>query len=98
MLPQAKPRPNPLRWRAPAHQPGDLRQRAGDADPSRSRACAGPKYRACAVIRAPGNTPDGTIQGKTPGARATAFAALLGNATLVLAGPLTQNQTATYHL
>ncbi|HEY7341707.1 MAG TPA: DUF4012 domain-containing protein [Ktedonobacterales bacterium] len=43
------------------------------------------------------STPDGTIQGKTPGARATAFAALLGNATLVFAGPLTHNQTVTYH-
>src|SRR5690348_5729032 len=45
---------------------------------------------------APGNMTDGTIQGKTPGARAAAFAALLGNAALVFAGPLTQNQTVTY--
>ncbi len=45
---------------------------------------------------APANTPDATIQGKTPEARAAAFAALLGNATLVFAGPLTQNQTVTY--
>ncbi|HEX5548447.1 MAG TPA: hypothetical protein VFX24_13630, partial [Ktedonobacterales bacterium] len=42
------------------------------------------------------NTADATIQGKTPEARATAFAELLGNATLVFAGPLTQNQTVTY--
>jgi hypothetical protein len=43
------------------------------------------------------NTPDATIQGKTPEARAAAFAALLGNATLVFAGPLSENQTVTYH-
>jgi Protein of unknown function (DUF4012) len=44
-----------------------------------------------------GITPDATIQGKTPAARAAAFAALLGNATLVFEGPLSQNQTVTYH-
>ncbi len=44
-----------------------------------------------------GNTPDETIRGATSEARATAFAALLDNATLVFAGPLTQNQTVTYH-
>ncbi|HEU4782218.1 MAG TPA: hypothetical protein VFS83_02650, partial [Ktedonobacterales bacterium] len=43
------------------------------------------------------NTPDATTQGKTPEARAAAFAALLGNATLAFAGPLAQNQTVTYH-
>lgn len=41
--------------------------------------------------------PDMTTQGKTPAARAAAFATLLGNATLVFAGPLAQNQTVTYH-
>jgi hypothetical protein len=43
------------------------------------------------------NTPDETVQGKTPEARAAAFAALLGNATLAFEGPLSQNQTVTYH-
>ncbi|HEX5440033.1 MAG TPA: hypothetical protein VFW76_04070, partial [Ktedonobacterales bacterium] len=44
-----------------------------------------------------GNTADATIQGKTPAVRAAAFARLLDNATLVFEGPLTQNQTVTYH-
>ena len=46
---------------------------------------------------APAITPDETVQGKTPEARAAAFAALLGNATLAFEGPLSQNQTVTYH-
>jgi hypothetical protein len=44
-----------------------------------------------------GNIPDATVLGKTPEARAAAFAALLGSAALVFEGPLAQDQTVTYH-